>query len=202
MSDRLSLSDLAQIQSGGHGFAQRSARPVPVAVEPVHFTPAHDRAGGEAAAFPDPDGDPLRAAWAEGFEAGRAESAGGVLCPDAIAEQIAGLGREVDAQTAERLERAVVALARQLLTDAPFDQASLRRRMAAALAMLSPAVPLTGRCHPDAVKDARALLPAEVDVRADPSLAPNAFVLQSLDGGVADGPDEWGRALALALARC
>lgn len=211
MSERLSLSDLAEIQTSGGAFSERAVRssgtPGPTHHgAPVHFAPAHpgERMGNEASVFPDPDGDPLRAAWSEGYQAGLAEP-GSHHMPfqtEAIAEQIAGLREGIDARLAHQLQVAVVALARQLLTDAPFDESSLQRRIGVALEMLGPAPGLTCRCHPDALDSARSMLPADVAVRADLALAPNGFELDHDTGGVAEGPEEWARALSQALARC
>ena len=207
MSERLSLDGWAALQQEA-GFAERPAvRQASGSTDaPVHFAPAHpgERMGHGPAAFPDPDGDPLRAAWTEGYEAGVAEARGHEVpfTAWAVAEQIARLGKRIDARLAERLERAAVALASQLLEEAVLDRASLERRLPVALAALATTTSLSARCHPDALEAARSLLPADVTLSADPAFAPNAFQLECAEAGVADGPEEWGRALADALARC
>ena len=200
MSDRLSLSDLARLQELGDGFAPH----VPHSpARPIHFSPEGGGAGSSDRLFPDPDGDPLRDAWADGHAAGLAQGADVAVtrCAADLAEQLRALAVGREEGLAERLHVTVVALARQLLAEAPFDEAALERRIARALALLGDTPPLRCRCHPDAVATARSLLPG-VMVEPDPSLAPNEVRLATEAGGLADGPEEWAAALTDALARC
>ena len=207
MSDRLSLSDLGRLPAAGAGFRARpleATAPTPRGASdaaPVHFAPGRPAGAAPTAGIPDPQDDPLRAAWSDGFAAGRA------VTPDqdvlhALSTQFARLGARVDAALADRLRETVLALCRQLLSDAAFDPAELERRVAVALDRLGEVAAVACRCHPDAAETARALLPDGVRIAADAALAPNAFVLDTAHGGVSDGPEEWGRALAAALAEC
>ena len=204
MTERLSLSELARWQQSAAGFSPRPAAPTMAAGQPVHFSPDRPAAAPAGSPFPDPEADPLRAAWADGHRAGLAE--GDATDMGEMAARVAGeierIGRAADDGLAERLILTVVALARQLLADAPFDEGALARRVELALARLGDTPPLTCRCHPDAEAAARALLPDGVAIHVDPALAPNALTLDTATGGLADGPEEWAEALRAALAEC
>lgn len=203
MPDRLSLSDLGRLQESGDGFSPGRATSAPEPVRPVHFAPGRPAPVAAASPFPDPDADPLRAAWAEGHAAGRTQGADADTrrCAADLAARLDRLGR-ADEGLAERLRATVVALARQLLAEAPLDEAALDRRIARALACLGATPPILCRCHPDAARAVRALLPDTVAVVVDAGLAPNEVALSTETGGLRDGPEEWGADLARALAEC
>lgn len=204
MPDRLSLLDFGRLQESVDGFSPRRTSAPPDTVRPVHFAPGQPAPAATGSLFPDPDADPLRAAWAEGHAAGLAHGVDvdARRCAASLAVQLDRLGQVKEEGLAERLRSTVVTLARQLLAEAPFDEASLKRRIARALACLGEAAPVRCRCHPDAERAARALLPGTVTIVVDAGLAANELALSTATGGLTDGPEEWAAALARALAEC
>jgi flagellar assembly protein FliH len=58
------------------------------------------------------------------------------------------------------------------------------------------------RLHPDDFALIGKALPDELEVRSDPALERGALRLESVNGGVEDGPAHWRRAIAEAIAQC
>ncbi len=58
------------------------------------------------------------------------------------------------------------------------------------------------RLHPDDLALIGPRLAAEWDVQADPALERGALRVESGNGGVEDGPEQWRRAIAEAFHQC
>ena len=155
--------------------------------------------------------DPLSAAWAEGFSAGAttAEAEAQVRTDT----QAAALGRielafaRLDGAQEEalrqRLHETVSALCEAAIAPLALDPEALARRVAHAAAMLARADDdRLLRLHPDDLALIDARLPKGLAVKPDPALPRGALRMETQSGGIEDGPGQWHRAIAEALARC
>ncbi len=155
--------------------------------------------------------DPRSAAWAEGFSVGAATAEAEA---QARAEaQAAALGRIelafarlVGAQEEalrQRLYETVSALCEAAIAPLALDPEALARRVAHAAAMLARADDhRLLRLHPDDLALIAASLPEGLVVEPDKALPRGALRIETQSGGIEDGPGQWHRAIAEALARC
>lgn len=162
------------------------------------------------AAAPPPE-DPLAQAWAEGYAAGvgEAEAAGQVSADrDAAARSKIGLAlARLDADLVEHLRQRLLITVESLCEAAfaPFalDKAALTARVTKAAAMLARADDdKVLRLHPDDLKLIGMQLPEGLEVHEDPALERGSLRIETASGGVEDGPVQWRRAIAEALAEC
>ena len=190
---RISLADLA----GPSGFA------------------SDPRFSGAAIAAPPPPEaepeDPLALAWAEGYQAGvseaRREAELLAAQADAARAQIELSLARLDAEMAEALRQklyvTVEALCEAAIEPLMLDKAALAARVERAAGMLARADDeRVLRLHPEDLKLVGKRLPEGLDVQADPALERGALRVETVNGGVEDGPGHWRRAIAEALGQC
>ena len=159
---------------------------------------------------PDPE-DPLAAAWAEGFAAGteqaRAEAEQALAADRAAREGLALSFAALDAKLQEelrlRLRDTVAALCEEALRPLALDAEALMRRIDRAVSMLARADDERVIClHPEDLAMIGPQLDDEWHIRPDPALERGALRIESANGGVEDGPEQWRRAIAEALHQC
>ena len=158
-----------------------------------------------------PAADPVASAWAEGYAEGAATAEAQA---QALADRhAASLGRidlafarldtEHEEALRQRLHETVTALCEAAIAPLALDAEALARRAARAAAMLARADDCrTLRLHPDDIALIAARLPEGLVVEPDPALARGALRMETQAGGIEDGPGQWHRAIAEALARC
>lgn len=155
--------------------------------------------------------DPAAIAWAEGHAAGLAEAralmAEHAAIDDAAREILALSFSRLDARLQEelrlRLRDTVSALCESALAPLAFDEDALVRRIDKAVSMLARADDeRVIRLHPEDLKLVSPRLSAEWQVLPDPTLERGALRVESTNGGVEDGPEQWRRAIAEALHQC
>jgi flagellar assembly protein FliH len=103
----------------------------------------------------------------------------------------------------EGLRVAVQALCEEAILPLAIEPEGLARRIAAAADMLK-------RKHdqriisinPEDLELVREAVPPELHLISDPSIARGALRVDTEDGGVEDGPEQWRRALAEAFETC
>ena len=158
-----------------------------------------------------PPGDPIAEAWAAGHAAGYAEArAAAVLQADAdctAREKLTLTLARLDADQTELLRQkltiTVTTLCEASLAPLALDQAALIERVGRATAMLARADDdKVLRLHPDDLRLIAKQLPEGLEVLADPALERGALRVETISGGVEDGPSHWHRAIAEALAQC
>lgn len=171
-------------------FGEPEPEPEP---EPVPETPA-----------PDPRAEAVRAAFARGKAAGRAEAA--AEAEDRAARHRAlrltfhTLDEAALGVLAEDLAATVMTLTEGLLGVAAVDRTGLIARCEAAARRIGGAAEsLALHLHPDDI----ALIGPEGlagwRIVPDPALSRGALRIESPEGAVSDGPEEWRRAIAAAL---
>ena len=165
----------------------------------------------KAASPPAPVEDPLSAAWAEGFSAGAATAEAEAQAR--ADSQAAALGRmelafarlfsAQEEALRQRLYETVSALCEAAIAPLALDPEALARRVAHAAGMLARADDhRLLRLHPDDLALIGARLPEGLEVKPDPALPRGALRMETQSGGIEDGPGQWHRAIAEALARC
>jgi flagellar assembly protein FliH len=168
-------------------------------------------AGGLAeASAPDPAAEQAQV-WARGHAAGRAEAEAD--CAALLAERddtratlkitLARLDAEQEELLRQRLYATIEVLCEASLAPLQLDADALLARVHRAAAMLARADDeRVLRLHPDDFALIGKALPDELEVRSDPALERGALRLESVNGGVEDGPAHWRRAIAEAIAQC
>lgn len=155
--------------------------------------------------------DPLALAWAEGHAAGFAEAesaAADLAAQDAAARaklelSLARLDTELAEALRQRLLATVEALCEAAIAPLALDKTLLAERVARAAAMLARADDeRVLRLHPADLALLAAQLPDGLPVLADPALERGALRVETSNGGVEDGPEQWRRAIAKALGGC
>ena len=155
--------------------------------------------------------DPLAQAFADGHAAGfsEAETAAAVLAKsDAAARAMIELSlARLDTELAEALRQRLLATIEMLCEAAiaplALDRKLLAERVARAAAMLARADDeRLLRLHPDDLALIAAQLPDGLSVLADPALERGALRVETSNGGVEDGPQQWRRAITEALSAC
>ncbi|QHL90169.1 flagellar biosynthesis protein FliH [Sphingomonas changnyeongensis] len=195
--------------------APRHFRPAAPGARPTAgwdpFDPMGDGRFGPRPADPSPapppaacDNEAIRAeAYAAGLAAGRAEAAeagatGAALT--AIADRLAAMATLQHARLAERLRATVLHLTAQIVGEAvPPAELTAARIAAAAALIVDRTAPAGLRLNPE---DAVAIgdhLPHGLAVTGDAALARGAFVIETRDGEIMDGPDQWLARLHAAL---
>ena len=166
------------------------------------------RVPAAAALVPD---DPLARARAEGYATGCAETQ--QAADDVAVELAAGRIRielalaRLDAEQTEQLRQklfaAIEALCEASLAPLRLDPDALAARVERAAAMLARADDeRILRLHPADLALLAAQLPDGLPVLADPALERGALRVETSNGGVEDGPEQWRRAIAKALGGC
>lgn len=155
--------------------------------------------------------DPLAVAFAEGYAAGAAQAhaeAERQTEAEAAARELLALSFErLDRDLAEelrlRLRDTVAALCETAIAPLALDDDALVRRVERAVSMLSRADDeRLIRLHPDDLALVAPRLSADWQVLADATLERGAVRVESTQGGVEDGPEQWRRAIAEALRQC
>lgn len=166
---------------------------------------------GEAA--PGPPGDAMASnadehqkeqAFQAGEAAGRAAAEAEAKARDAAREGLrSALARldEVALQALRhQLAETVAQLCEGVLAPLALDREALMRRVVEAARLLGEA---PARCvlhlHPDDIARLDPHWAQDWRINPDPSLPPGGLRLEAPDGAIADGPDEWRRAIAAAL---
>lgn len=176
---------------------------------------APDRRFAKLAAPPPPPvapaADPLASAWADGYSEGFA--AAETEAQARADEQAAALGQiefafaRLDAEHEEalrqRLRETVTALCEGAIAPLALDPEALARRVERAAAMLARADDCRVlRLHPDDLELLARRLPEGLAAEPDPTLERGALRMETQSGGIEDGPGQWHRAIAEALAQC
>lgn len=190
--------------AGGGGFRSDTRYASAGEIPPAH-APA-------AANAPEPEvQDPLTLAFTEGFTAGfnqAKEQAAEQARQDAAARQtldlsFARLDRELTEELRLRLRDTVAALCEAALAPLALDEDALVARIERAVAMLARADDnRLIRLHPEDLVMVAPRLTADWHVVPDPTLERGALRIESDNGGVEDGPEDWRRAIAEALRQC
>ena len=152
--------------------------------------------------------DPVALAWTQGHAAGE-EQARAQVQRDLLAEATARKGLELafarlDNELAEtlrqRLRDTVAALCEAALAPLTLDEAALRMRIERAMALFQRADDeRVLRLHPDDVALVSDKMASDWRIEPDPSLARGALRIETVNGGVEDGPAQWRQAIAEAL---
>lgn len=170
------------------------------------------QAAAEPAPVPEaePD-DPLAIAFAEGYAAGAAEAqamaAEQTAADDAaralLSLSFARLDKELAEELRLRLRDTVAALCETAIAPLALDQDALMMRIERAISMLSRADDeRLIRLHPEDMKLISPRISAEWQVQPDATLERGSIRVESAQGGVEDGPEQWRRAIAEALHQC
>ncbi len=158
-----------------------------------------------------PAGDPIAQAWAAGHAAGRDEAAlAAAAMADAEAAQrttlelsLARLDTELAEALRQRLLTTVEALCEAAIAPLALDKQALTDRVARAAAMLTRADDeRVLRLHPDDLALIAGQLPEGLPVVPDAALERGGLRVETSNGGVEDGPEQWRRAIADALSGC
>ncbi|MCH2487371.1 MAG: hypothetical protein MK010_06485 [Erythrobacter sp.] len=179
---------------------------------PGAFTPNARFARAPAAPAPEPaPSDPADDAYASGYRDGQAA---------AQAEWEAAIMRErqeraiielafarFDADSAlalrENLRATVVALCEGAILPLALDKDGLARRIETAAAMFQRRHDeRTILLHPDDLELVKDSVSDTLELKADPSVERGGLRVETEDGGVEDGPEQWRRAIEEALGSC
>lgn len=158
-----------------------------------------------------PASDPV----AEAFEAGYAEGAAQARASEhdreatenterrAIELAFARFDSDSAALLQDRLTDAVVAICQRMAGEIALDPDRLAARVEAASAMLRRRHDeRLVRLHPDDMVLIAGRIPTGLRIEPDPSLGRGQLRVETADGGVEDGPEQWRAALAEALGSC
>ncbi|OYW44810.1 MAG: hypothetical protein B7Z08_02140 [Sphingomonadales bacterium 32-68-7] len=152
--------------------------------------------------------DPAESAYAEGYARGFEEGAAKAQTQAAIeaagrAKIEVGFARLAEAETLrfeERLRETVLALCERTLAPLATDPTALSDRITRALELLRRSEDeRVLRIHPDDLALIHGRLPDGVRIEPDPALERGGLRVETVEGGVEDGPAQWRRALAEAL---
>jgi flagellar assembly protein FliH len=178
--------------------------------EPAGFTPDPRFAGlpvPPPAAEPE---DPVAHAHAEGFAAGFAEAkaiaeahlAETLAAREAIELALTRHNAALEEELRQRLLATVELLCAEALAPLALDPTALKSRITRAAAMLARADDeRVLRLHPEDIALLGEALP-DLPIEPDPALPRGSLRIETVLGGVEDGPEHWRRALAEALAQC
>jgi len=169
-------------------------------------------AAAPAAAEPDtPPDDPIARAFTEGFAAGltaaqtEAEERAVIEAQahEALSLSIAKLDHDLQEELRLRLRDTVAALCESALAPLAIDEAALMRRIETAVSMLARADDeRIIRLHPDDIGMLSGQLSMDWQIVPDSTLERGSLRVESVNGGVEDGPAVWRRAIAEALQQC
>lgn len=200
----MNMSDFVPSFAAG-GFARDSR--FTRSDEPDTAPPASPPQAGAASAAP----DPVALAWAEGHAAGLAEArteaeaaaAEAAAARDAFAASFARLDAELAEDLRQKLHATVIALCEETLRPLALDEAALARRVERAAQLFARADDeRVIRLHPDDLAAVAPQLPADWTFVPDPALERGALRVETISGGIEDGPEQWRRDIAEALRLC
>ena len=146
----------------------------------------------------------LHEAYTRGVADGRAEAEARFAANSETGARLAGTWQRLDttlaAEAAERLTEAVVALCEATLAPLALDPQAIADRAARAIDLLVERdAATTLRLHPDTLALVAPLLPTDLALRPDPTLARGALAVDTPEGGLIDDPTEWPRAIRAAI---
>lgn len=179
---------------------------------PLDAAPRASHASPEMHPVPlDEPEDPIAQAFAEGYAAGvdealtRATQA--AAADDAAHEGLAlsflKLDAELEQQLRQRLRDTVAALCEAAIAPLALDEDALMLRIERAAALFARADDeRVIRLHPDDIGMLAPRFAADWQVVPDRSLERGALRIETLNGGIEDGPELWRRAIAEALHQC
>lgn len=159
----------------------------------------------------DSQDDPVAIARAEGYAQGLADAGSEAVARaeaddaarEALALSFVRLDREHEEDLRTRLRDTVIALCEATLAPAAIDPEALSARVTRAAALLARADDeRVIRLHPEDVALVAPRLAADWNIVPDPALERGAVRVEAANGGIEDGPAQWRRALAEALAQC
>jgi flagellar assembly protein FliH len=155
--------------------------------------------------------DPLTLAWSDGHSAGyaEAEAAAAALAEaeaaarDKLELSLARLDADLAEALRQRLCATVEVLCEAAIAPLALDTTLLVARVERAAAMLARADDeRVLRLHPDDLTLIAGQLPEGLPVLPDPTLERGALRVETSNGGVEDGPEQWRRAITEALSAC
>lgn len=167
--------------------------------------------GPDVPAAPRSLSDALERARAEGYSAGFAEAeaiadariAAALAARERIELAFARLAADQEETLRMRLHGVIEALCHSVLAAGATGSAPLAGRIARASAMLARADDdRVLRLHPDDLALLDGALPPDLPVVPDPGLTPGSLRIETSQGGVEDGPEQWRLQLSEALALC
>lgn len=153
--------------------------------------------------------DPAETAYSEGyvrgFEDATAQAKAQAEEDAAATKRIEGTFERMSEAEAlkleERLRETVLALCEHTLAPLATDIDALTTRISKALSALRRSEDeRVLRLHPDDLALLASRLPEGIKTEADPSLARGELRVETAEGGLEDGPEQWRRALAEALS--
>lgn len=179
---------------GPSGFTERP-------LMPPATRPSADPAGPDAGAGHE---RALAEAHARGMAEARAaceaERAAHEAARGGLALAFAQLDQAARLALRQQLTETVAALCEQVIEPALIDHGALEQRCTALAEALGEApAACTLHLHPDDLALLSSATRERWSVRTDPALARGSLRLEGGEGVVADGPDEWRRAIAAAL---
>jgi flagellar assembly protein FliH len=209
------MSDLGfRIPAPGVNLFEALARPSGFRADSRYEAPALvDQAPApEPQPHDEPDApDPIDEAFAQGFAAGHEQARSEAEAraeADAAAREGLGLSlTRLDATLAEelrmRLRDTVAALCESAIAPLALDEEAMLRRIDVAISMLSRADDdRVIRLHPDDLKLIAPRLSSEWQIDADARLERGTIRIETINGGIEDGPATWRLAIAEALQQC
>lgn len=161
-------------------------------------------AGEAAPRKPDPAEGAYAEGYAKGFEEGSAqEHAKAERDTEARGRLELGFGRLAESEQQrieQRLRETVLTLCEQTLAPLALDPDVLAVRVSKALEMLRRGEDeRLLRLHPDDLALVADRLPERLKVEVDPNLERGELRVETREGGVEDGPEQWRRALTEVL---
>ncbi len=155
--------------------------------------------------------DPVARAYADGYAKG-AEEAGAQAQADTAREMAArgkieaAFERLAESDTLrleERLRETILLLCEQAVAPLAIDPEGLSLRIRKALALLRRAEDeRVLRLNPQDIALVSGHLPDDLKVEADAALERGEIRVETADGGIEDGPQQWRRILTEALGSC
>lgn len=159
----------------------------------------------------DPKPDPVIEAYERGFAEGSAHAREAALRAErereaqrgAIELAFARFDESSETELRERLRQTVLALCEATIMPMAIDQEGLAARVEKATGMLQ-------RAHderrvllnPEDLALVRDRLPSGLEVEPDPTVERGGLRIETVDGGIEDGPAQWRRILAEAFREC
>lgn len=163
---------------------------------------------------PEPEGppdDPVAIAYAEGFAAGidamrlEAEEHAQIeaAAREALALSFARLDQDLQEELRMRLRDTVAVLCESAIAPLALDEKALMQRIEAAVSMLARADDeRLIRLHPDDIAMIAPQMGMDWQIVPDSTLERGSLRVESVNGGIEDGPAVWRRAIAEALHQC
>lgn len=155
--------------------------------------------------------DPVSRAYADGYmkgaeealETARANAAEEAAARGKIETAFDRLSETESQRLEERLRETVLALCESALAPLAIDPDGLAARIRKALDLLRRAEDdRILRLHPDDLALVAGRLPDGLKIEPDPALPRGELRIETSEGGVEDGPEQWRRTIAEALRLC